>query len=116
IVSMRAWRKGPDLGSDSQHKNFNIELFKMSKPKSHLKSIFQLCSVTSWLGWFSSRVLAAGVREGISVLLLTDKLMLWCSCCVTVMSPGLAVVEACNLSALVPTMGVVRMKASSISV
>ncbi|KAF1462381.1 hypothetical protein FQV21_0005308, partial [Spheniscus demersus] len=116
IVSRRAWRKGPDVGSDSQHKNFTIELFKKSKTKSHLKRIFQLCSVTSWLGWLSSRVLVVGGGEGISVLLLTDKLMLWCSCCVTVTSPGLAVVEACSLSALVPTMGVVGMEASSISI
>ncbi|KFP49446.1 hypothetical protein N323_00968, partial [Cathartes aura] len=116
IVSRRAWRKGPDLGSDSQHKNFNIELLKMSKTKSHLKRIFKLCSVTSWLGWFSSRVLAVGVGEGTSVLLLTDTLMLWCSCCVTVTSPGLAVVETCSLSALVPTRGVVEMEASSISI
>lgn len=73
-------------------------------------------SVTSWLGWFSSRVLAVGIGEGISVLLLTNKLMLWCSYCATVTSLGLAVVEACSLSALVLTMGVVGMEALSISV
>ncbi|KFP45666.1 hypothetical protein N324_12860, partial [Chlamydotis macqueenii] len=66
--------------------------------------------------WFSSRVLAVGVGEGISVLLLTDKLTLWCSRGVTVMPPRLAVGEACSLSALVPTMGVVGMETSSISV
>lgn len=44
MVSRRAWRKGPDLGSVSQRKNFNIELLKMSKTKSHLKRIFQLCA------------------------------------------------------------------------
>ncbi|KFW81344.1 hypothetical protein N305_09884, partial [Manacus vitellinus] len=116
IILRRAWRKGPDLGSDSQHRNFNTELFKTSKTKNHLKRIFQLCSVASWLGWFSSRVLAVSVGEGISVLLLTDKLILWCSGCVTVMSPGLAVVEACSLSALEPAMGVVGMKPFSTSV
>ncbi|KFO64534.1 hypothetical protein N302_11455, partial [Corvus brachyrhynchos] len=116
IVLRRAWRKGTDLGSDSQHRNFNTELCKMSKTKNHLKRLFQLCSVASWLGWFSSRVLAVKIGEGISVLLLTDKLMLSCSGCVTVMSPGLAVVEACSVSAFEPAMGVVGMKASSTSV
>jgi len=83
---------------------------------SSISSVVVKGSVISWLGWFSSRVLEVAVGEGISVLLLTDKLMLWCSRCVTVTSPGLAVVEACSLSASVPTMGVVRMEASSISV
>ncbi|KAI1236785.1 hypothetical protein IHE44_0015039, partial [Lamprotornis superbus] len=125
-------------------RNFNTELFKTSKTKNHLKRIFQLCanhspsflsrssgtkssrpfplgsgqpgSVDSWLGWFSSRVLAVKVGEGISVLLLTDKLMLPCSGCVAVMSPGLAVVEACSPSASESATGVVGMKASSSSV
>ncbi|RLW05902.1 hypothetical protein DV515_00004798 [Chloebia gouldiae] len=57
-------------------------------------------------------VLAVKAGEGIPVLLLTDKLMLSCSGCVPVMSPGLAMVEACSLSALEPAMGVVGMKAS----
>lgn len=83
---------------------------------SSISSVVLKGSVPSWLGWFSSRVLAVRGGEGISVLLLTDKLMLWCSCCVTVTPPGLAVVEACSLSALVPTMGVVGMEASSISI
>ena len=83
---------------------------------SSISSVVLKGSVTSWLGWFSSRVLAVGVGEGTSVLLLTDTLMLWCSCCVTVTSPGLAVVETCSLSALVPTRGVVEMEASSISI
>lgn len=61
-------------------------------------------------------MLAVRVGKGISVLLLADKLMLWCSRCVTVTSLGLAVVEPCGLSALVPTMGVVGMEASSTSV
>lgn len=83
---------------------------------SSISSVVLKGPVTSWLGWLSSRVLAAGVVGGISVLLLTDKLTLWCSCCGTVTSPGLAVLEACRPSALVPTMGVVGMEASSISV
>ncbi|KAL2301833.1 hypothetical protein Nmel_011233, partial [Mimus melanotis] len=116
IVLRRAWRKGSDLGSDSQHRNFNTELFKTSKTKNHLKRIFQLCSVASWLGWFSCRVLVVKVGEGISVLLLTDKLMLSCSGCVAVMSPELAVEEACSPSASETAMGVVGMKASSSSV
>ncbi|KFO76953.1 hypothetical protein N303_03896, partial [Cuculus canorus] len=112
--------KGPDLLCDFQHKTFNTELFKMSKTKSHLKRIFQLFvlegSVTSWLCWFSSRVLAVGVGEGISVPLLSEKLTLWCSCCVTVTFLGLAVAEACSLSVSLTTTGVVGMEAFSISV
>ncbi|KFO98554.1 hypothetical protein N300_00764, partial [Calypte anna] len=111
-VLRRAWRKGPNLGSDSQHKNFNTVLFKMSKTRS----LVLKGSVTSWLVWFSSRVLAVRGGEGISVLLLTEKLVVWCSCCSNVMPPGLTVVAACSLSTLVPTMGVVGMEASSISV
>lgn len=83
---------------------------------SSVSSVVLKGSVVSWLGWFSSRVLTVKVEEGISVLLLTDKLMLSCSGCVTVMSAGLAVVEACSLSALEPAMGVVGMKASCTSV
>lgn len=83
---------------------------------SSISSVVLKGSMTSWLGWFSSRVLAVGVGEGISVLLLTDKLILSCSRCVTVTSPGLAVVKVCSLSALVPTVGVVGMETCSISV
>lgn len=83
---------------------------------SSISSVVLKGSVTSWWGWLSSRVLAVGVVGRISVLLLTDKLMLWCSCCETVTSVGLAVLEACSPSALVPTMGVVGTGASSISI
>lgn len=83
---------------------------------SSISSVVLKGSVASWLGWFSSRVLAVKVGEGISVLLLTDKLMLSRSGCVTVMSSGLAVVKACSFSSLEPAMGVVGMKASSTSV
>ncbi|KFQ26045.1 hypothetical protein N332_10676, partial [Mesitornis unicolor] len=115
-VLRTAWSKGPaESGSDSQHRNFNTELFKTSKTKSHLKK-GSFSSVTWWLGWFSSRALAVGVGEAVSVLLLTNKLPLWGWCCVTVTSPGLAVGEACSVSALVPIMGVVGIDASSTSV
>lgn len=82
---------------------------------SSISSVVLKGSGTSCLGWFSSRVLAVGIEERISALLLTDKLM-WCSRCVTVTSLVLAVVEACSASALVPTMGVVGMEAFSSSV
>lgn len=32
------------MGSESQHKNFDTELFKISKTKGHLRRVFQLCA------------------------------------------------------------------------
>lgn len=72
-------------------------------------------SVTSWSDGFFSRVPTVEAGEGISVL-LADKLTLWCSRCMTVMPVGVAAVEVCSLSVLVPTTGVAEMKASSTSV
>lgn len=49
------------------------------------------------------------------MLLLSDELTLWCSCCVTGMSAGLAVAEACSLSPSVPATVVAEIEASSTS-
>lgn len=52
----RAWRSKPDLGSDSQHKNFNNKLFKKSKTKSRLKKQYSFSCVQVRAPSFVSRL------------------------------------------------------------